>query len=504
MSETKIPVDKAVFSSALWAAFAGLAVSQSANAAAPWSADGLSQSDGLPLAGGSSARSADASVVGDQLAVGQVDLVRDESADVTVQGQLVGLDKSFDQIIDSYLKESSSLNGQPAGSASGAWGAEPVVLAQASTASSSTAAGAAASSPAAGASMWAATSPSVVALGLGGVALLAVVASEDDPAAKTNLGGVAVDGYLAKATAFYDANGNGVLDSGEVSTTTDSAGNFDLTGVTETAAGRIVVQGGVDVLTGKAFTGQLVAASSGTNVVVSPLTTLVASGAITEAALKTALGIDASVSLSTLDPMAGMKSSDPAVAAAAEKVLISAQQVFTVVSAAVASGSTLSAAATSLATNLNGSTLAAATNAVITSADAAAAVNSVNTAISTAMEGKLAAAYASGDGAAVVDAVKIVVVAQTSLVADVTAGTASSTTYDSTAIATKVAVATISLSADNYDFFQDAGINIDGADVSISDQATLDALVAEMEADGRDTTGLTVGENIDLVAACAS
>ena len=36
-------------------------------------------------------------------------------------------------------------------------------------------------------------------------------------------------GYYQKATVFVDANGNGVLDSGEVSTTTDASGKFTLT-----------------------------------------------------------------------------------------------------------------------------------------------------------------------------------------------------------------------------------------------------------------------------------
>ena len=41
-------------------------------------------------------------------------------------------------------------------------------------------------------------------------------------------------GYYAKATVFVDANGNGVLDSGEVSTTTDASGKFTLTTTTQT------------------------------------------------------------------------------------------------------------------------------------------------------------------------------------------------------------------------------------------------------------------------------
>ncbi|MEK0189764.1 putative Ig domain-containing protein, partial [Microcoleus anatoxicus] len=40
--------------------------------------------------------------------------------------------------------------------------------------------------------------------------------------------GVVIDGYIAGATLFFDANKNGVLDAGEPSTTTDSNGGYKL------------------------------------------------------------------------------------------------------------------------------------------------------------------------------------------------------------------------------------------------------------------------------------
>jgi len=46
-------------------------------------------------------------------------------------------------------------------------------------------------------------------------------------------------GYYSGATVFLDENGNGVLDSGEPSTTTDASGKFTLN-VGATASGQIV------------------------------------------------------------------------------------------------------------------------------------------------------------------------------------------------------------------------------------------------------------------------
>ncbi|MEP7171962.1 MAG: Ig-like domain-containing protein [Aestuariivirga sp.] len=79
----------------------------------------------------------------------------------------------------------------------------------------------------------------------------------------------AVDGYIAGATVFADANGNFVLDDGEVSTTTDAFGNFDLVG----GSGPLILQGGMDISTGQAFTGTLLAPEGATTI--TPLTNLV-------------------------------------------------------------------------------------------------------------------------------------------------------------------------------------------------------------------------------------
>ena len=119
------------------------------------------------------------------------------------------------------------------------------------------------------------------------------------------LDGTAVDGYIAGAIVFGDANGNGVLDTGEVSTLTDSDGEFSLIG----AQGDLVLIGGIDISTGLAFEGTLRAPEGAT--VVTPLTTLVVSYAETQSTsvtqaeedLKTALGLP-DVDISTVDPVA--------------------------------------------------------------------------------------------------------------------------------------------------------------------------------------------------------
>ncbi|WP_299202090.1 hypothetical protein [uncultured Tateyamaria sp.] len=89
-------------------------------------------------------------------------------------------------------------------------------------------------------------------------------------AAAATTTGVVLDGYISGATVFRDANGNGVFDDGETSTTTDQQGNFSLGGDTSIP---IVAVGGTDVSTGLIFEGTLKAPAGST--VVSPVTTLV-------------------------------------------------------------------------------------------------------------------------------------------------------------------------------------------------------------------------------------
>ncbi len=142
----------------------------------------------------------------------------------------------------------------------------------------------------------------------------------------STVSGQAIDGYIVGATVFADANGNGVLDSGEAFTTTGANGAFTLTG----GSGPLILTGGIDVSTGQEFKGELMAPEGST--VVTPLTTLVqtlvsngnaASATAAETQVKSAFGLSNSIDLSSFDPVAGVEngvSGADAVLSAAIKV----------------------------------------------------------------------------------------------------------------------------------------------------------------------------------------
>jgi Ca2+-binding RTX toxin-like protein len=125
--------------------------------------------------------------------------------------------------------------------------------------------------------------------------------------------GRVIDGYVAGATVFADANGNGVLDAGEAHTTTNGDGTFTLSG----GSGNLVMFGGTDVSTGLAFQGVLTAPEDST--VVTPLTTLVTQIAASnggdlaaaQVAVATAFGFDSSIDLQTFDAVSAALSNDP-------------------------------------------------------------------------------------------------------------------------------------------------------------------------------------------------
>lgn len=62
----------------------------------------------------------------------------------------------------------------------------------------------------------------------------------------SGVSGNVIDGYVSGATVFVDLNGDGVLNPGEVSTTTDAFGNFSFSGVT--SFGKIIAFGGKSVV----------------------------------------------------------------------------------------------------------------------------------------------------------------------------------------------------------------------------------------------------------------
>ena len=91
------------------------------------------------------------------------------------------------------------------------------------------------------------------------------------------ISGVAVDPELQGATVFLDVNENGQLDANELKTTTDNLGNYSLQ-IPSAAVGKpLIVKGGIDRVTRKAFTGEMSALSvAGQNSQhITPLTTLV-------------------------------------------------------------------------------------------------------------------------------------------------------------------------------------------------------------------------------------
>ena len=117
------------------------------------------------------------------------------------------------------------------------------------------------------------------------------------------------DGYIVGATVFADANGNGVLDAGEASTTTDSGGGFTLPAG---ASGPLVLSGGADVATGLAFRGEFLAPSGYDNI--NALTTVVelltenGGFANPEQTVLTNLGLGSTANLASADPIVGFRS----------------------------------------------------------------------------------------------------------------------------------------------------------------------------------------------------
>ncbi|KAA1057797.1 Alkaline phosphatase [Azospirillum argentinense] len=134
-------------------------------------------------------------------------------------------------------------------------------------------------------------------------------------------GGHAIDGYIAGATVFADANANGQLDPGEAFGTTNAVGSWSIPG----GSGPIVMIGGTDISTNLPFTGVYEAPGSAS--VITPLTTIImgmaglagTDSAIAMAAteLKSKLGLDAGLDLLTYDPIVAVTSTGADAAAIA-------------------------------------------------------------------------------------------------------------------------------------------------------------------------------------------
>lgn len=158
----------------------------------------------------------------------------------------------------------------------------------------------------------------------------------DDPAtvgpAKTlvesGIAGKAVDGYIKDAVVFADLDGNGSISPGELSATTDASGGFTLPGVN--AFGQLIVSGGIDIATGKAFEGRMLAPPGAT--VINPLTTLLVKleqadakvAGDAAAKLTAALGLPSAFPFLHYDPIYEANRTDTPATETAEAVAIQA------------------------------------------------------------------------------------------------------------------------------------------------------------------------------------
>lgn len=130
------------------------------------------------------------------------------------------------------------------------------------------------------------------------------------PAAPTSTApttyGRVLDGLVKGATVFADANGNGKLDPGEATATTDAKGRFTFT---TRASGPVVATGGTDVSTGLPFTGTYTAPAGSLSV--TALSTLVQKvmvargSSVGEALLRVtgALGLSLKTDLTSFNPI---------------------------------------------------------------------------------------------------------------------------------------------------------------------------------------------------------
>ena len=128
--------------------------------------------------------------------------------------------------------------------------------------------------------------------------------------------GVAEDGLLVGSTVFADTNNDGILNSGEVSSITDTLGVWTLN--TNDQLQPLVAMGGTDSETGLVLPGELQAPAGATQI--NPLTTLLAhlskvsSMPVTASLIAVenqALGLDAGTDLLHIDPIALANGSSP-------------------------------------------------------------------------------------------------------------------------------------------------------------------------------------------------
>ena len=143
----------------------------------------------------------------------------------------------------------------------------------------------------------------------------------------SSFGGTVIDGYISGANVFLDANKNGIKDTNEPSTTTDSGGKFNLdipfetfdtnnNGEIDPSEGNLVATGGTDTATGLPLETPVTAPPDSS--VVTLLTSLIADltdkGIAPESAqslVKAALGLPAEIDLTSLDPIDATNNNQP-------------------------------------------------------------------------------------------------------------------------------------------------------------------------------------------------
>ena len=289
--------------------------------------------------------------------------------------------------------------------------------------------------------------------------------------------GVGCDGYIAGATVFidtYDENGfaNGLLDPGEVFTTTAANGTFTLVG----GEGPLVMFGGTDVSTGLPFLGTLRAPAGST--VITPLTTIVAALVVGGSSIEDAnadvaaafgLTLAEGTDLSHFDPVPAAALGDPA----ATNILATGIQVQTTISqiAAAAGGAATGASIVEALASSVTAALVTATSVDLTQSSTVASIIQE-------------AAPSAGSGA--VDHVSAVVAAANSSIAD-----AVEDGGDALTVLTNLAQAANVALGQTTDQLADAGFDEEALEAVVDDIDNLAAAI--LAAEVGDPDGSQVG-----------
>ena len=152
---------------------------------------------------------------------------------------------------------------------------------------------------------------------------------------------IVIDGPLQNAKVYYDADQDGSADEGEYLGLTDKDGALNVSYQSVAGAKFLVVSDAqtIDAFTGNKFTLILEANDGAGNLVVSPLSTLIASGKVTEAALLKALDLvlPAGETLGSFNFVDAIKSgtADAATLAVAKKMAAAAISISNVIEASL-------------------------------------------------------------------------------------------------------------------------------------------------------------------------